>query len=163
MTSAAGMPLPALNSSSDASSAALDWAIGEAVLHGAALEIVHAWSPSITTSQEGVPRQEDPGAAEARAKTAPEAIVAKKDDRPRIGALSAFVFIYPHPAYEGLAIGSVRIGTTVALKSKDPVPGKGCGRGWLAVEPRGFVCPNLLPNLESFQHFHQRATPDHGE
>ncbi len=53
---------------SDASSVALDWAVSEAAVRGAPLEVVHAWVPTMTVTPEGVPFKEDAGTAEARAK-----------------------------------------------------------------------------------------------
>ena len=40
------------------------------------------------------------------------------------------------------------MGTSIVLKSKEPVPGKGCGRGWYAVEPRGYVCSSPQTTLD---------------
>jgi hypothetical protein len=73
-----------------------------------------------------------------------------KDDRPRIGALGPHTWIYKKPAFYRPALGKMRPGTSVALKSTTPVPGEGCGRGWYAVEPRGYVCldPSATLDLE---------------
>jgi hypothetical protein len=73
--------------------------------------------------------------AEAAAKPAPTA-----DTRPRLGATDHFAYIYSRPAKEGLPLGYVRTGTSVPLKSAERVEGKGCPRGFYAVEPRGYVC-----------------------
>src|SRR5262245_25182827 len=73
-----------------------------------------------------------PAAAESHAKTAPPEEPPKRSG-PRIGALSAFAYIYKHPSFEGLALGSIRMGTSVALRSAQRVEGKGCKRGWYAV------------------------------
>src|SRR4029079_14516864 len=79
-----------------------------------------------------------PPEPESHAKSAPEP--PPKQAGSRMGALSAFAYIYKHPSFEGLALGSIRMGTSVSLKSPRPVEGKGCKRGWYAVEPRGFAC-----------------------
>src|SRR5262249_9001275 len=39
-----------------------------------------------------------------------------------------------------LPIGSIRFGTSIPLKSPDPVPGGNCRAKWYAVEPVGYVC-----------------------
>ncbi len=67
---------------------------------------------------------------------------------PHIGATDYHVWIMPKPTHEGLAFGSMRIGTAVKLKSPKPVAGEGCARGWYEVEPRGYVCLNRRTTLE---------------
>jgi hypothetical protein len=54
----------------------------------------------------------------------------------------------PNPSDEGLALGNVRLGTSVRLRSNESIPGKGCGRGWRPVEPRGWVCLNYRSTLD---------------
>jgi hypothetical protein len=81
------------------------------------------------------------------AKTAAEVSKAE-DKRPRMGAISAFAYIYKNPSSEGLALGSIRMGTSVPLKTGQRVEGKGCGRGWYAVEPRGYACLNPQTTLD---------------
>lgn len=73
---------------------------------------------------------------------------AAKDDRPRIGALGPHTWIYKKPAFYRPALGKMRPGTSVALKSPTPVPGEGCARGWYAVEPRGYVCLDPSATLD---------------
>jgi len=58
----------------------------------------------------------------------------------RIGAIGPHVWIMPRPRSKGLALGNIRLGTSVRLKSTEPIRGEGCGRGWLPIEPRGYVC-----------------------
>jgi hypothetical protein len=62
------------------------------------------------------------------------------DPRPRIASIGPHTWIYRKPDAKGLALGRIRMGESVALKSPKPVEGPGCGRGWYAVEPRGWVC-----------------------
>ena len=50
-------------------------------------------------------------------------------DNPRIGAVAEHVWIKPKPSQVGLALGKVRIGTSVALQSTKPVAGQGCPKG----------------------------------
>ena len=61
-------------------------------------------------------------------------------ERPRIGALADQAYIYKRPAPEGLPLGYVRMGTSVALLSSEPVEGKNCPRGYYKVAPRGYIC-----------------------
>jgi hypothetical protein len=82
-----------------------------------------------------------PEAAEAQsAEAVAEAEPEPADDHPRIGATGPHVQIMPKPSGKGLALGGVRMGTSIRLASPDPVPGDGCARGWYAIEPRGYVC-----------------------
>lgn len=62
------------------------------------------------------------------------------DTRPRIASIGPHTWIYAHPEPKGLALGRLRMGESVPLKSTKPVQGKGCGRGWYEIEPRGWVC-----------------------
>ncbi len=64
----------------------------------------------------------------------------EKEEGPRIGAIGPHVWIMPRPRSKGLALGNLRLGTSVRLKSADPIRGEGCGRGWMSIEPRGYVC-----------------------
>ena len=70
------------------------------------------------------------------------------DPRPRMGAVGPFAYIYAKPAVEGLALGYIRMGTSVALRSDKPIQGKGCGRGFYAVEPRGYACLDPKTTLD---------------
>lgn len=94
------------------------------------------------------PNEADVDAAErldtAKAKTEP---IAPKDEGPRIAAVEPHVWIMPKPSHEGLALGNVRLGTSVRLRDTTPVPGNGC-RAWYGVEPRGYVCLNFRTTLD---------------
>ena len=70
------------------------------------------------------------------------------DGTPRIGALGPHVWIRPKPQSEGLAVGKMRRGTSIRLRSTEPVPGAGCAQGWRAVEPSGYVCLNSHTTLD---------------
>jgi len=69
------------------------------------------------------------------------------DGTPRIGALGPHTWIYKNPSREGLAIGKMRPGTSVRLKSSDPIEGPGCKAKWYAIEPRGYVCADSTATL----------------
>jgi hypothetical protein len=71
------------------------------------------------------------------------------DGKPRIAAIGPHVWIKPKPSHEGLALGNIRLGTSVRLKKTEPVPGEKCKRGWYAVEPRGYVCLNHRTTLDT--------------
>jgi len=60
----------------------------------------------------------------------------------RIGSVGYRTWIWgePHQARNRLAIGSLRVGTSVKLRSKEPVKGHGCASRWFAIEPHGYVC-----------------------
>jgi hypothetical protein len=70
------------------------------------------------------------------------------DARPRMGAVAAFAYIYKRPAKKGLALGYIRMGTSVPLLSQKPVKGDGCRRGWFAVAPRGYACLDNKTTLD---------------
>lgn len=57
-----------------------------------------------------------------------------------MGSIGQFSYIYKRPAKKGLALGYIRMGTSVPLLSHKPVKGDGCKRGWYAVAPRGYAC-----------------------
>ena len=62
------------------------------------------------------------------------------DKRPRIGAIAERAYIYEHPVAAGLALGYVRLGTSVPLISLEKIEGKDCARGYHKVAPRGYIC-----------------------
>lgn len=64
------------------------------------------------------------------------------DGKPRIGSIRFRTWIWGEPmrSKKHLAIGALRVGTTVRLKSTEPVAGSGCNEKWYAIEPRGFIC-----------------------
>ncbi len=84
----------------------------------------------------------------AQAKTADLKESPDHDGKPRIGALGPHTWIWKKPERKGLAMGKMRIGTSVVLKSKDPVDGTGCAGKWYAIEPRGYVCDDDTATLD---------------
>jgi len=80
---------------------------------------------------------------------------AKEITEKRIGAIGPHVWIKPAPTHKGLSLGNIRIGTSVKLRSVDPVAGEGCPRGWYAVEPRGYVCLNSRTTLDLREAYYQ--------
>lgn len=59
---------------------------------------------------------------------------------PRMASVGELSMIYAQPRREGLALGYIRMGTSVALRSDKPVGQEGCAGGWYPVEPRGYAC-----------------------
>lgn len=70
------------------------------------------------------------------------------DNRPRMAAILPFAYIYKQPAVKGLALGYIRMGTSVPLLSAEAVPGDGCAKGWYKVAPRGYACLNYRTTLD---------------
>src|SRR5690349_11628414 len=105
-------------------------------------------SPSIgPATTEADPKAMDEGAAPANAKNVagePEKAAPPADNRPRLGATGPFAYIYKRAEPKGLALGYIRMGTAVPLRSAAPVAGPDCPRGWYAVEPRGYACLNKV-------------------
>jgi len=72
---------------------------------------------------------------------------------PRLYANGFLLWIYERPEQSPAPIGALRAGQSVALRE---VPGhtlgsavkKGCGRGWFAVEPTGYVCLDQNASLD---------------
>lgn len=105
------------------------------------------------------------GAAAPAPASAKSATEAPKDDRPRIGALGPHTWIYKKAAFHRPALGKMRPGTSVPLKSTTPVPGEGCPRGWYAVEPRGYVCLDRSATLDLEDSYYRAlafSAPDPG-
>jgi hypothetical protein len=71
-----------------------------------------------------------------------------KDSRPRIAALGPHTWIWKKPERKGLAIGKMRIGTSIALRQAAPVDGTGCSGKWYAIEPYGYVCDDPAATLD---------------
>lgn len=72
---------------------------------------------------------------------------APNDGRPRLGALGPHTWIWKKPEATGLAIGKLRIGTSVPLRGQEGVPGPGCKGKFYPIEPRGFVCVGAAATL----------------
>ncbi len=64
------------------------------------------------------------------------------DGAARIGSIRHSTMIWEEPIREKarLAIGRIRIGTTLKLKTGEPIAGQGCFGSWFEVEPFGYVC-----------------------
>lgn len=82
---------------------------------------------------------------------------AEPDAAPRLTSIAQVTWIYERPARGKLALGYVRVGTSVALREREPVRGDGCKRGWYAVEPRGYVCHDRTTLLDGEASERQRA------
>jgi hypothetical protein len=56
--------------------------------------------------------------------------------------------VWPKPDTSGVFIGTLRVGRSVALHGAGLVGGRGCGGGFYAIEPRGYVCADGTVALE---------------
>ena len=99
------------------------------------------------TKQIGSEQRDD---APRAAKTLNESVKLAPEQGQRIAAIGPHVWISPEPfTKKGLvALGNVRMGTSVKLKSTQPIMGTGCERGWYAIEPRGYVCSSHRTTLD---------------
>lgn len=77
------------------------------------------------------PRERPPSSASAEP--------TQNDARPRLHALSRYVWVWPEPDTSRQWIGFLWFGGSVPLRSSEPRTGVGCER-FYAIEPRGFVC-----------------------
>lgn len=59
---------------------------------------------------------------------------------PLVHATSRTTWIYPGPRVSSQPLGYLRAGRALPARSERAEPGPGCRRGFIAVEPRGFVC-----------------------
>ncbi|MEM6791108.1 MAG: L,D-transpeptidase [Myxococcota bacterium] len=67
----------------------------------------------------------------------------------RIAAIGPHVFIWPKPNRKrGVALGNIRMGTSVRVRDPGPVAGPGCARGYVGVVPRGYVCLDHRTTLD---------------
>ncbi len=107
--------------------------------------------PKATVTEPPAPAPETPAPTAApEAQVAPEPVKEAEpvDTRPRLAAVMPFAYIYKRPAVKGLALGYVRMGTSVPLLDDKPVPGDDCPRGWYKVAPRGYICLNYRTTLD---------------
>lgn len=61
------------------------------------------------------------------------------ENGPRLGAIANRIEVLDRPSRRGGSVGYLHAGDTVA-RSTEPVSTAGCGPGWYAVRPTGFVC-----------------------
>lgn len=71
---------------------------------------------------------------------------------PRLYADAFLVWIYARPELDPAPLGYLRAGQSVRLRTADGRPAgtpykRGCGQGWYAVEPAGFVCLDRRASL----------------
>ena len=111
--------------------------------------------PKATVTEPPAPAPETPAptadpTAAPGAQVAPEPVKEAEpvDTRPRLAAVMPFAYIYKRPAVKGLALGYVRMGTSVPLLDDKPVAGDDCPRGWYKVAPRGYICLNYRTTLD---------------
>ncbi|MCU0681672.1 MAG: L,D-transpeptidase [Polyangiaceae bacterium] len=89
-------------------------------------------------------------ASEGAAKEAPAVEVVPADEGgPKALSLSYPTWVYPAQGRTLGPFGAVRPGTSIALLSPEPKPGKACRGGWLAVSPAGFLCNDDRVSLDA--------------
>lgn len=68
----------------------------------------------------------------------------------RIGSISFRTWIWSEPmrSRKHLAIGALRVGSSVKMKTGEPVPGQGCNNKWYEIEPHGFICSDVTTTFE---------------
>ena len=95
-----------------------------------------------TVNQEAGVEESDASAAADVEKDAPP-------PQPRIASVSHYTWIYKNPNRRRQPIGYARPGTSVVLRSTEPVSGSGCSTGrWMPVEPSGYVCNDASTTLD---------------
>jgi hypothetical protein len=79
-----------------------------------------------------------------------ETLFDDSDGAPRIGSIRFRTWIWSETnrSKDRLAIGALRVGTSVRLKSREPVAGSGCKGQWFAIEPFGFICTDDTTTLD---------------
>ncbi len=114
--------------------------------------VVKAAGTQTASTEPGVDNQASGGANSG--KTATNVAAQRKngppeppDAHPRIGAIGPHTWIWKRPMRKGLAIGKMRNGTSIRLKSPKPIAGPNCRGKWYAVEPRGYVCDDKSATL----------------
>lgn len=81
-----------------------------------------------------------PSAADPRA-SSPAAATAPASPAPELWSVGYVTWIRTRPRVkDGEFLGYVRAGSRVPVKAGEPVKGPGCPGGFVAVEPRGWVC-----------------------
>ena len=114
----------------------LSWLLAALATIGIGVGVAHGQSkrPGAATSQAAIAATV---VATAARTSAGAAATTPAGDRPRIGSVKWRTWIWPTPkrSRNHIALGAVRIGTTVALKSDQPVSGD----KWFAVEPYGYI------------------------
>ncbi len=64
------------------------------------------------------------------------------EEPPRLYVKSGLVFVQSKPTNDSFILGAIHGGQGVGLRSQEAEVGPGCSLGWIAIEPRGFVCPD---------------------
>lgn len=80
------------------------------------------------------PLDPSPGAAQSKREDHPPT------DAPRLYAKTRYVWIRSMPQTDVQWIGYLWWGGSVKIRNDEPVPGAGCSKVWVPVEPRGWVC-----------------------
>ncbi len=112
---------------------------GSAALGGVLLSAAAFAEPSAVPSQ-------SEGAA-------PAAVAAPAPAPSRIYSRGYTTYVWVEPRKRGQKLGYVRVGTSVALRSTEPVVGEGCAAGFYPVKPYGFVCLDATSTLDAGERY----------
>jgi hypothetical protein len=102
--------------------------------------------PSVEKTDDAQPTQ-DVGPVDVPVERVDPKSPEPEDNRPRLGALGPHTWIWKKPEATGLAIGKLRIGTSVPLVSTEGIQGPGCKGKFYRIEPRGYVCVGAAATL----------------
>lgn len=108
-------------------------------------------APNVTEATDEAPPADSSVASHAAASSSAAPVASSGPSEPpwaidkqgdRIGSKAFRTWIWDQPmrSRQHVAIGAMRVGTSVKLKSKTPVQGQGCNGKWYAIEPHGFIC-----------------------
>jgi hypothetical protein len=78
-------------------------------------------------------------------------------DGQRVWSRSRTTWIHEAPRVSARRLGYVRPGVGVAVRDAHPVPATGCKRGFVGIEPRGYVCLDRTATLDAGDHFVRAA------
>ena len=96
----------------------------------------------------------EPSSTAPRSNSSPQASVEAPALAPsRIYSRGYTTYVWAEARKRGQKLGYVRIGTSVALRSTEPVVGEGCAAGFYPVEPYGFVCLDTTSTLDAGERY----------
>jgi hypothetical protein len=95
----------------------------------------------------------EPTARAAAGGLAASASSAARGAPTRLHSRGSPTWVYSVPRKGKQAIGYVRVGQSVALRDPAPRRGSGCGKGFVAIEPYGYVCLDRTATVEPKQRY----------
>jgi hypothetical protein len=67
---------------------------------------------------------------------------------PRVWSRGHLTWIHTKPSKRSKRLGYIRVGTSVSVRDPAPRRGPGCGKGFVAIEPYGYVCLDRTSTLD---------------